>query len=305
MKRHVLFITVCLLHVSVLAFGQSFQERGVTAFNQEKYKEAARWFDWAIAADSTDPVCFSNRAQAKRALGDKEGARADLGKVVELNPKDGDVHFWLALAAYEANDLQTSVAENSLAILLKARMESQAYMNRAQTYVQLGRNQEALKDLSTVIERKDGLLMNAHFSRGQLYLRMNDKKTALQDLKKVVELNPANVQLTWDIGTLSYELEDYVEALSYYSKAIDRLDRPDAQTLMIRGETFEKLKNYAAAIEDYNRVIGMSPNMAEAHYGRGQAKARLGQTEAACIDWQKAAELGHQEAKGVIVYNCK
>lgn len=303
MRRSILVFV--LGTISLIACSQSFLERGVAAFNQEDYKQASRWFDWAIAADSTDPVCFANRAQAKRALGDNEGSRADFQKVVELLPTDGDAHFWLALAAFNTRDLETSVSENSLAILHHSSLEGQALLNRAQTYIQLGKNKEALQDYATVIERKDQHLMDAHFSRGQLYLRMNDKKTALIDFKKVVELNPTNIQLTWDIGALSYELEDYVEALSYYSKAIDRIEKPEPQTLMIRGETFEKLKNYSAAIEDYNRVIAMSPNMAEAHYSRGQAKARMGNAEAACIDWKKAAELGHQEAKGVIVYNCK
>lgn len=303
MKR--LLQTVVFVFAVQVVFGQTFLERGVQSFNEGDYKQAINWFDWAAKADSTDPVCFSNRAHAKRSVSDFQGAFQDFRKTTELNPDDGNAYFWLALCAFNIGEYQTSLDANSKAIELGSEQGSQAYMNRAQTFMRLGQNQKALTDYDSVIVANDQRLMQAHFDRGQLYMRMNDSRTALKDFKKVVELNPQNVQLTWDIGRVSYDLEEYVDALSYYSKAIDRIDEPQPQMLLVRGETFEKLKNYEAAIEDYTRVIDSQFNLADAHYLRGQAKARLGNTEAACIDWKTAAELGHTEAKGVVVYNCK
>jgi tetratricopeptide (TPR) repeat protein len=178
-------------------------------------------------------------------------------------------------------------------------------MNRAQAFLRAGKNKKALEDYASAIVLKDERQQQAYFDRGQLHMRLNDKKSALEDFKKVIELNPNNLQLTWDVGVLAYELELYTDALSYYSKTIDRMDQPQAQMLLVRGEVFEKLKNYQAAIQDYTRVIEMKQNLANAHYLRGQAKARLGKKEEACVDWKKAAELGNSEAKGVIVYNCE
>ncbi|MCF8277727.1 MAG: tetratricopeptide repeat protein [Flavobacteriales bacterium] len=288
-----------------LAVGQTFLERGVSSFNEGDYKQAKRWFDWALKADSTDLVAISNRAHTKRALNDFQGAFEDFHKATELAPNEGNTHFWMALCAFNVGDYESSVKGNSKALELGSEQGTQAYMNRAQTFIRMGKNQKALADYDSVIVKKDQRLMQAHFDRGQLHMRMNDQKSALKDYKKVVELDPSNVQLTWDIGRISYEAEEYVDALTYYSRAIDELDKPEAQLFLIRGETFEKLKNYEAAIVDYTRVIEMNPNLADAHYNRGQAKARLGDTEKACVDWKKAAELGHMEAKGVIVYNCK
>ncbi|MBI1287930.1 MAG: tetratricopeptide repeat protein [Flavobacteriales bacterium] len=303
MKR--IIHTLILLASIQFAVAQSFLERGVSSFNEGDYKQAITWFNWAAKADSTNPVCYSNRAHAKRSIKDFQGAFEDFGKVVELNPNDGNAYFWRALSAFNIGEFQTSLDANTKAIELGSEQGTQAYMNRAQTFMRLGKNQKALADYDSVIAAKDQRLMQAHFDRGQLYMRMNDQRSALKDFKKVVELNPENIQLTWDIGRVSYDLEEYADALSYYSRAIDRLETPQPQMLLIRGETFEKLKNYQAAIEDYTRVIKAETSLADAHYLRGQAKARLGDTDGACVDWKKAAELGHSEAKGVVVYNCK
>lgn len=286
-------------------FAQSFLERGVRSFNQGDLKQAERWFDWAIAADSTDATAFLNRGMVRRSRKNIEGSLQDFLISTDLDSANGDAHFLKAFAAFQLGRYDLAIDGNTVAIVLGSSYGSQAYLNRAQTLVRLGKNKKALEDLTAAIKLKDFNLKQAHFDRGQLYMRNNEKQLALEDYKKVIELNPENLQLTWDIGRVSYEIENYVDALSYYSKAIERIEDPQAQMFLVRGEVFEKLKNYEAAIQDYTRVIEMKQNLANAYYLRGQATARLGKKEEACVDWKKAAELGHEEAKGVIVYNCE
>lgn len=294
-----------LLFISHIGFGQSFLERGVASYNQGDLKQAERWFDWAIEADSMDAVAFMNRGQVRLNRKNTEGALRDFQTSTELDTANGDAHFLLALAAFQLRRYDVAIDGNSAAIQLKSSFGSQSYLNRAQCLIRLGMNKKALADLTEAIKMKDSNLKQAHFDRGQVYMRLNEKKLAVDDYKEVVKLNPNNLQLTWDIGRVSYEIENYVDALSYYSKTIERIEEPQAQMYLVRGEVFEKLENYEAAIQDYTRVIEMKQSLANAHYLRGQATARLGKKEDACLDWKKAAELGHQDAKGVIVYNCK
>lgn len=302
--RHIL-ILISAVWVVASCSAQSFLERGVAAFQQGDMQQAERWFDWAITADSSDATAWSNRAQVRRSRNNHRGALEDLMNLIEIAPSNGDAHFLLGLVSYKLGRFDVALDANSEAIKLGCSFGSQPYMNRAQTYLRLGQNQKAIADLDSVLTFKDNNEMQASLSRGQTHLRMNNTKLAIADFKKVVEIDPTNLQLTWDIGQLSYNLEEYADALSYYSKAIDKLDTPQAQMLLVRGEVFEKLTQYEAAIQDYSRVIEMNPNLANAYYLRGQAKARMGSKEMACTDWKKAAELGHSEAKGVIVYNCK
>lgn len=300
-----IILSTCFLLITNLLSAQSFFERGTASFNQNDFKQAVTWFSWSIKADSTDAIRYYNRGNAWRNLEQNRKAYEDFRHAVQLDSANGDAHFMLGLTAYNLGEYWLSIDYNSKALSLGNSYGSQALLNRAQAHIQLVLNEKALEDYALIIKLKDANLINAHFNRAQLYMRMNDKKSALDDYKKVVELNPKNIQLTWDIGRVSYEIEEYADALTYYSRAMDQIEKPEAQVYMIRGEVFEKLEHYEAAIEDYTRVIEMNPNWAQAHYSRGQAKARMGDKDSACVDWKKASELGHDEAKGVIVYNCK
>ena len=298
-------LSICFLLITNLLSAQSFFQRGIASFNQNDFKQAITWFNWAVKADSTDAIRYFYRGNALRNLENNQKAYEDFQQAVRLDSTNGDAHFMLGLTAYFLGEYELAVNANSEAMRLGNSYGSQALLNRAQTYIRLGKNKKSLEDFASIIKLKDVNLKTAHFERAQLYMRMNDKKSALADYKKVVELNPKNTQLTWDIGRVSYEIEEFADALTYYSKAMDQIEKPEAQLYLVRGEVFEKLEHYEAAIEDYTRVIETNPNWAQAHYSRGQAKARMGNKESACIDWKKAAKLGHDEAKGVIVYNCK
>jgi tetratricopeptide (TPR) repeat protein len=300
-----LTFVLCFMLVANLLSAQSFMQRGISSFNQRDFKQAVTWFNWAIKGDSTNANQFYYRGNAYRNLENNQKAFEDFRQAVKLDSANGDAHFMLGLTAFFLRDYKLALAENTKAVELKNSYGSQACLNRAQTFIRLRKNKKALEDFTSIIKLKDANLKSAHFERAQLYMRMDDKKSALADYKKVVELNPKNTQLTWDIGRVSYEIEAYADALTYYSRAMDQIEKPEVQLYLIRGEVFEKLKHYEAAIEDYTRVIEMNPNLAQAHYSRGQAKARMGDKESACVDWNKASELGHDEAKGVIVYNCK
>jgi tetratricopeptide (TPR) repeat protein len=303
--RFSVLLSLSAILAAHLAVAQSFVELGVTSFNNGDLKQAERWFEWAIRADSTDITPLMNRAQVRRARGNHQGSYDDFKRITQLDSANADASFQLAISAFHLGKYQEAIDYNTRAIEGRSSFGSQALLNRAQTHLRLEQGKLALQDFDAVIKLNDERLMQAHFERGQFYVRTNDLKSAIEDFKKVVEIAPNNIQLTWDIGRISYELEDYTNALSYYSKAIDKIDRPQVQMLLVRGETFEKLKSYEGAIQDYTRLIEMNPNLADAYYLRGQAKARLGNKENACVDWKKAAELGHTEAKGVIVYNCK
>jgi tetratricopeptide (TPR) repeat protein len=62
------------------------KERGNDAFKDGRHAEAARHFSRAIELDPSDAVFWSNRAAARAALGEHEGALVDARKAAELKP---------------------------------------------------------------------------------------------------------------------------------------------------------------------------------------------------------------------------
>ena len=66
-----------------------------------------------------------------------------------------------------------------------------------------------------------------------------------------------------------------------------------------RGRSYDKLGQHQRAIEDYDKVIELDPNNAEAYNNRGSSYHSLGQNERATEDFDKAIELDPNNAEAV------
>ncbi len=65
----------------------------------------------------------------------------------------------------------------------------------------------------------------------------------------------------------------------------------DADTLFNQALTQDELKNYAAAIELYSRVIALKPDDADVYINRGNARGALGDTEGEIADYDRALQI--------------
>ena len=63
-----------------------------------------------------------------------------------------------------------------------------------------------------------------------------------------------------------------------------------------RGRSYDKLGQHQRAIEDYDKVIELDPNDAEAYNDRGSSYHRLGQSERAIEDYDEAIKLDPDNA---------
>lgn len=70
----------------------------------------------------------------------------------------------------------------------------------------------------------------------------------------------------------------------------------DAETYYEQGNTKYNLKQYAAAIADYDNAIRLKPDHVKAYYNRGLAKERSGQYAAAIADYDKVIQLKPDDA---------
>ena len=75
-----------------------------------------------------------------------------------------------------------------------------------------------------------------------------------------------------------------------------------AEEYNLRGLSKADLKDYKGALEDYSKAIELDPNDSHVYKKRGLSK--LNQKESACLDFNKAKELGNEEAIEMIKKNC-
>jgi tetratricopeptide (TPR) repeat protein len=64
------------------------------------------------------------------------------------------------------------------------------------------------------------------------------------------------------------------------------------------------LKDFQEAIQDFEKAIEIDPYFAKAYNNRGLVKFNLGDKNGACLDWNKADELGYVEAYDLIIEYC-
>jgi tetratricopeptide (TPR) repeat protein len=216
--------------------------------------------------------------------------------------------FIFALVFTFATWNRTQVWKNSTVLLddviEKYPERGFAYYARANIKVNEQNPQGAFDDYNKAI-MYDPDIANAYHSRALLqYTFKNDPRAAMNDYNKAIEINPEFVTAYNDRGSLKYRLGDYKGALEDYNTAIDM--RPEYYLAIKNcGLAKYQLKDYHGALENFERVIELKPDYAEVYYFMGYANFDSGNKEEACIDWQKALEMGYNQAGQKIQENCK
>lgn len=100
--------------------------------------------------------------------------------------------------------------------------------------------------------------------------------------------NPLSFRANDNLGIQYLKSGDYPEAIEYFSRAIE-LGYTEAHEH--RGTAFSEMKNYEAAIEDYNRIIAYRLDWPNGYYDRGLVYFQMGQYDQAIDDYNLALEL--------------
>ena len=243
----------------------------------------------------TKPVTAYDHAiegMSKGSNGDYKGAMKDFDKAITLNTKDPRIYV---LRGHVKADFKQYVA--------------------------------AIKDFNKTIELYPDYT-KAYIHRGDAKMRLKQYFDAIADYDKAIELDPKNADAYGSREDVKAQLKQYVAAIVDYDKAIElcnkaiedidsssfgkifrevvgkkRDDAPirkiikDLNTAMAahsyidRGEAKVGLKQYFAAIRDFDKAIELDPKNGNAYIGRGNAKVGLKQYAAAIKDYDKAKEL--------------
>jgi len=128
-------------------------------------------------------------------------------------------------------------------------------------------------------------------------------RKAIDEYAKAIKLNPKDALAFYQQG-ICYEMlgDAYSDkAVERYSAAI-KINPADASYYYRRASVQYELKKYAAAINDYTKVISLNPANAKAQYlssiyFRGKSKYFMNNLSAACDDFKKAANAGYAAGK--------
>lgn len=161
-------------------------------------------------------------------------------------------------------------------------------VNRAKTYHELGRHDEALADLDAAI-RAYPHFAPAFELRGVVREQRGDLARALDDLDHAIRLDPARAGAHTNRGALHSRMGRNQEALADHARAIE-LDPMFATAWANRGALHRWLGQDEAALSDLDRAIELDPSIGFAHHERALLHLRHGRLQAALRDLSHAIE---------------
>jgi TonB family protein len=127
-------------------------------------------------------------------------------------------------------------------------------------------------------------------ARGYARLRLHQYPQAKADADDALKLEPNSVIAQFLHGRDAYEEKDYATALDDFNKVIgQKPDWPDAY--LYRGLAYSYRGDHQRALPDYQKAIQLNPYLASAYNSLGWAYSELGQLDQAKANLDKAIEL--------------
>jgi tetratricopeptide (TPR) repeat protein len=229
-----------------------------------------------------------NRAGAKKAVGDLDGAIADYDRAIQLDPKDAAIYNNRGLAKQAKGDFNAAIADFNRAIELNPK-DAVAYSNRGNTKGDKGDLDGAILDYNHSI-RVNPKYAYAYYDRGLAKKQKSDLDGAIADYNRVIELDPKFAKAFCDRGVAKRRKGDLQGAIRDYDRTIE-IDPKYAIVYLNRGNARDEKGDLEGAIADYSRGIELNPKDSKAYAYRGEIHAKKKEYDAAVTDTLKAIEL--------------
>ncbi len=170
-----------------------------------------------------------------------------------------------------------------------------ALSNRALFYHDNQQEEKALKDLNISLAADSNHIKSLIF-RTLVFVALNQFDKAKVDAERLVRLVPNDFNSYLMLGEAYNGLGEIDKAIENYGKVI-ALDANNSAALNNRGTLyFNKKKDYAKALEDFNQVLAITPKAATVQLNRSYCHYFLGDKVKALADAKIAQQLGAKPA---------
>jgi tetratricopeptide (TPR) repeat protein len=275
------------------AFAQTTAQYYDRALKTKDLNEKIKLFTLIINKHPRRVSALHRRADAYRAQGRLNLALPDYSKVISLSPKDPYKYYARALAYMDAENYLSALDDLNKAVKLKSAVDG-FYLNRAKTHIELGKYRFALQDLAKIKKKT----REAIITEGRADFFLYDYAKADKIFNSILSKSPDNTDALFYLGRIKFNNESYDEAISYFSKVINR-DSKYGAAYRLRASAFKEIGDYSQAAQDYTSLLGLKPDFS--YYNRrGLIYEDLREWNKAEQDYSKAIELN---AKWGIAYN--
>lgn len=221
-------------------------------------------------------------------------AAADFGQAIKLQPEWYPAYVNQARAAQKQGNLEDAT-EYATEAIRRAPKVAALYRNRAYLLLERGKDSEALADFRRAIELEDGrgnterLRAADQLECGRIYWRARQYQEAVNACDAALMIYPDHFDSCRLRGESLLELKQYPEAIHAFDTFLKR-GGPDATVYTARGLAKAKLGNQQAAILDYSQALELKPE-AHTYVLRGWAYVTSDLPKLALPDFEAAVKL--------------
>lgn len=275
-----------------LCVASSAQAQSVSSLIAKSRKETdpavkVRLLTQAVEKSPRTAAAWHHRADAYRESQQLPAALKDYTQAIQLTPKDPFRYYARALAYMEGKQYTLAAADLTKAIALKKEYLD-FYLYRAQAHMALGKYADAIADYKKYLA-KNKKTPHIALALAEAYIKIYNYPPAEEELNFVQQLQPDWPESYLWRGRLLHNQGDLDEAVSYYSKAINRDD-----TLVLayryRANAFKEMGELETSAQDYTRLIELTPDVLF-YNRRGLVYEELGWLDKALQDYSKAIEM--------------
>lgn len=163
----------------------------------------------------------------------------------------------------------------------------------------------ANEDLPLELKRINNLISlddqnaDAFYNRGWIYEYRGEFEKAVEDYTRAIDIDKAHADAYYNRGLIYIRQGKYTLAITDFTQVIKQKGE-DADVFNNRGNAYMQLNKYESALNDYNTAIRISPNDPDSYYNRGIVYRSKGEYGKSRQDFQKAAEMGHKQARELL-----
>lgn len=274
-------------------------DSAVNAFDNKSYQTAIHYANQVLSKDLYNAEAYLVRGKAFSQLNESENALKDFNTSIIINP-GFEAYYNRGLEFLKKESYTEALEDFNKAILINP-LNSEAYFTRAYTKYLLDELDGAVNDYKKVIEL-DSLSFKAYINLGNIYGSLGYGNEALENFNKAVNLQPENPDGYFNRGNQKLIMGNLEEGILDLEKSLS-IDNKNVNALFLLAELKIKADDNLGALNIYGRIIEIEENP-KALFLRAIVYLKLEDKNRACIDLNRAGELGYHDAYALINKFC-
>jgi len=260
---------------------------GLSLQKLNKYEDAIIHFSETIRLDPEDADAYSNRGYCLSQLG--EDSYNDYRKALSLE-KDAINYYNCGFEEVINKDFTLAISNLSQAINMDTNYFN-AYVARADAYIQLRNYDLALKDCNKALELKpnDSLAL---YRKADLFYVFEKYKEAISFYNLSIQYSSNNKKRnTYYFRGMSYfYLKNYDSAISDFSTVLE-LYGDEVNSYLMRASCYIRKDIYLSASKDIKQAMSLYPNTADVYAVSAELKLKIGDNLGAFNDLKKCLSI--------------